>query len=207
MTVREIADMLNETQLFNGIAGIEKAVVTYPPKLITASSGDKYEIKKSLVLIVSGKADIVKESETRTAYMRSVTGHSLLGLATLFSPEEEYISTLVAKTEVTLLLFSQDFVCSLINTDAEFSLRLIGLLCQKVRYLNRRIDFYTCSDAEEKVHEFLVRSSDDDGTVTMSMSRLSETLDIARASLYRAITALEKKGYIIKEGKKIQLIK
>ena len=207
MTVSEIWDMLNETPLFEGLHGTDEVITAYPPTALTVPAGERYEIKNSLVLFVSGKADIVKESETRTAYMKSVNDRSLLGLATLFSAEEEYISTLVAKTDVELLLFSEDFVTALVKAEPEFSLRLVKLLCQKVRYLNRRIDFYTCTDAEEKVREFLIRSSDAEGTVVMSMSRLSETLGIARASLYRAIAALEEKGYIIKNGKKIQLIK
>ena len=207
MTVSEIWETLNKTPLLAGLDGIQMALSAYPPTVVTLSSGERYEIKRSLVLFASGKADIVKESETRKAYMKSVSENTLLGLATLFTSEEEYISTLVAKTEVTLLLLSEDFVTCLVKTEPEFSLRLVRLLCQKVRYLNRRIDFYTCTDAEEKVREFLSRSCDADGTVVMSMSKLSETLDIARASLYRAITALEEKGYIIKDGKKIQLIK
>lgn len=207
MTVSEILDMLNTTPLFTGLDGVGMVLSAHPPTVCAVSAGEKYEINNSLVLFVSGKADIVKESETRSAYMKSVSERTLLGLATLFSSEGEYISTLVAKTDVTLLLFSESFVTSLVKADPEFSLRLVRLLCQKVRYLNRRIDFYTCTDAEEKVREFLIRSSDDSGTVVMSMSRLSETLGIARASLYRAITALEEKGYIIKDGKKIQLIK
>lgn len=207
MTVSEIRDMLNETPLFEGLHGTDEVITAYPPMALTVPAGERYEVKNSLVLFMSGKADIVKESETRTAYMKSVNDRSLLGLATLFSAEEEYISTLVAKTDVALLLFSEDFVTALVKAEPEFSLRLVKLLCQKVRYLNRRIDFYTCTDAEEKVREFLIRSSDAEGTVVMSMSRLSETLGIARASLYRAIAALEEKGYIIKNGKKIQLIK
>lgn len=207
MTVSEIRDMLNKTPLFEGLHCTDKVMTAYPPTSLTVPAGEGYEVKNSLALLVSGKADIVKESETRTAYMKSVTDRTLLGLATLFSSDGEYISTLAAKTDVELLLFSEDFITALVKAEPEFSLRLVKLLCQKVRYLNRRIDFYTCTDAEEKVREFLVRSSDADGMLVMSMSRLSETLGIARASLYRAITALEEKGYIIKDGKKIQLIK
>ncbi len=207
MTVKEIADKLRATELFRDLDGLEELAEKYPPVRIKLFSGERYEIKNSLAIFLDGKADIIKESGSKTAFMKSVSELTLLGLATLFSKEEEYISTLVSKTETTILLFSEDFVRALVSCNSEFSIRLIGLLCQKVRYLNSRIDFYTCSDAEEKLREYLVRSSDNDGTVNMSMSKLSETLNIGRASLYRAITALEEKGYIIKNGKTIQLIK
>ncbi len=207
MTAKEIADKLRSTALFAEINGLEELAEEYPPVLLQLLPGDKYEIKNSLALFLEGRAEIVKESESKTAFMKSVSDLTLLGLATLFSAKEEYISTLISKTEVKMLVFSEDFVKSLISCNSDFSLRLVSLLCQKVRYLNRRIDFYTCSDAEEKLREFIVRSSGADGKIVMSMSKLSETLDIGRASLYRAITALEEKGYIIKDGKTIQLLK
>lgn len=207
MTAREIAELLDTTRLFAGIEGVESAVEEFPPQSVLLTAGDRYEIKNSLALFVSGRADIVKESAGGSAYMKTVSDTALLGLATLFSKEGEYISTLVAKSNTELLMFSEEFVSALIVRNSEFSLRLVSLLCQKVRYLNRRIDFYTCSGAEKKVHEFLIRSRDSEGKVVMSMSKLSETLGIARASLYRAIASLEEKGYIIKDGKKIILLR
>lgn len=207
MTVSDIAEKLYTTRLFKNIKGLENIISSHAPVEIRLSAGEKYEIKNSLALFLKGKADIVKESDSRTAYMKTVSDTALLGLATLFSDESEYISTLVAKSESILLLFSEEFVKAVIKADADFSLRLVTLLCQKVRYLNRRIDFYTCQGAEDKVHEFLQRTSDADGRIVMSMSKMSETLGIARASLYRALTALEEKGCIVRNGKKIQLIK
>lgn len=207
MTVKEITEKLKSISLFSETKDIESVIEMFPPKAITLGMGEKYVTKSALVLFVNGKADIVKEQENKIAYLKTVSDICVFGLGTLFAEEGDYISTLVAKTETVLLEFSQDFVTALVSRDSEFSLRLIKLLCQKVRYLNRRIDYYTCPGAEGKVHEFLTRSCDDDGVVVMSMSKLSDTLGIARASLYRAVTALEEKGYIIKDGKKIQLLK
>lgn len=207
MNAQEIAKLLDGTSLFSGLKNIEKYVESFPPTTVKLRSGERYQIKNALSLFVEGKADLVKESENRSVYLKTVSDTAMLGLATLFAGKGEYISTLVAKKETTLLLFSESFVEAVIADDAEFSIRLIKLLCQKVRYLNRRIDFYTCSGAEEKLHEFLLRSADAEGRVVMSMSKISDTLGIARASLYRALVSLEEKGYIIKDGKKILLLK
>ena len=207
MIAKEIVNELYKTALFEGIEGLEEHINAFPPTCIKLAQGERYVIRNSLSLLVSGKVDIVKEFEGRDAYMKTVNTTSLLGLATLFANEEEYISTLVAKSSVSLLLFSEEFVKTLIANNPDFSLRLVALLCRKVRYLNRRIDFYTCSGAEEKVREFLSRTADCEGEVVISMSELSKTLDIARASLYRAVNSLEEKGYIAKNGKKITLLK
>ena len=207
MVAKEIANELYKTALFKGIERLEEHINAFPPTCIKLAQGERYVIKNSLSLLVSGKINIVKEFEGRDAYMKTVNTTALLGLATLFADEEEYISTLVAKSSVSLLLFSEEFVKTLIMHNPHFSLRLVTLLCKKVRYLNRRIDFYTCSRAEEKVREFLSHTANCEGEVVMSMSELSKTLDIARASLYRAVNSLEEKGYIAKDGKKITLLK
>lgn len=207
MNAQEVVKLLDTTPLFSGIENLEKYVEAFPPTPVTLRAGERYQIKNSLSLFVDGKADLVKESENRSVYLKTVSNTTMLGLATLFAGDQEYISTLVAKKETSLLLFSESFVEEVISNDSEFSIRLIKLLCQKVRYLNRRIDFYTCSGAERKLHEFLMKSADGEGRVVMSMSKISDTLGIARASLYRALVSLEEKGFIIKEGKKILLLK
>ena len=207
MNAQEVVKLLDITSLFSGIKNLEKYVEAFPPTPVTLRAGERYQIKNSLSLFVDGKADLVKETENRSVYLKTVSDTAMLGLATLFAGEQEYISTLVAKKETSLLLFSESFVEEVITNDSEFSIRLIKLLCQKVRYLNRRIDFYTCSGAEQKLQEFLVKSADNEGRVVMSMSKISDTLGIARASLYRALVSLEEKGFIIKEGKKILLLK
>ena len=140
MTVKEISEAIRDLPLFEGIDSIDSVIESYPPKEVTVSTGERYQTNSSLVLFLSGKADIVKESESRIAYLKSLSEPTLFGFATLFS-SDEFISTMIAKTEVRLLLFGEDFLSALIKQDPEFSLRLVKLLCQKVRYLNRRIDF------------------------------------------------------------------
>lgn len=207
MESREITNILAEVSLFDGIKELSELVERFPPVEIQLNAGEKYVIENALTLIMQGRADIVKESQGKDVYLKTVNGKALLGLATLFSDNSEYISTVLAKNSVGLLAFSEDFVKGLMEKSTDFSLRLVKLLCQKVRYLNCRIDFYTCSGAEAKVHEFLARSCDCDGNVNISMSKLSDTVGIARASLYRAVASLEEKGYIIKNGKKIKILK
>ncbi len=207
MTKNKLVEMLRSFPLFADVDNLEVYINQTPPKTTELKAGERLNIKNSLALFVDGKADIVKEGDSKSVYLKTLDSPTLLGLATLFDSEGRYISTLVAKTDCVLLVFSEDFVKSIILQNSEFSLALVKLLCQKVRYLNKRIHFYTCSDAEEKLHEFLLSSADSEGKVVMSMSKLSDILSIARASLYRAICSLEEKGLIYKEGKKIIIIK
>lgn len=197
MTREEIIQFLDTLPLFSGIT------LSEIPLVLTLNTGDTYEIKRGIAVFVKGKVDIFK----RDAYLKTVFEPSLIGFATLFDKNEAYISTVVAKAETTLLFFSENSVENLINESPAFSKRTIKILTEKLRYLNRRIDFYTASGAEGKLHAYLISVAGDKGFVELPMTKLSEILDIGRASLYRAISVLEENGYIKKQGKKIFLIK
>lgn len=197
MTEQEITAFLETIPLFSGVT------FSSLPSSLVLEAGQTYEVKRELAVFVKGKAEIYKKD----AFLKMVFEPSVIGLATLFDNTNAYISTLIAKSQTTLLLLSEKNVESLISESPEFSKRLILLLSEKLRYLNRRIDFYTTSGAEGKLHAFLLSTAGDRGYVELPMTRLSEILDIGRASLYRAISCLEEEGYIKKQGKKIFLIK
>lgn len=203
MTGKEICEFLDKIPLFTGLFH-EKLYGL--PEVLFLKAGEKYEIKNAMAVIYRGKAEIYKKK----AFLKKAEPPSVLGLATLFDNSQTYISTVIAKTEATLLVFNQTTVEKMIRESPEFSHRLIVLFSEKIRYLNRRIDFYTSEGAEGKLHEFLQASAkgeDGEKTVEIPMSKLSEILDIGRASLYRALLSLEEKGQIKKQGKKIILIK
>ncbi len=202
-----ISEQLNKIPLFGTVEYSAAIAERFPAVTKELSAGERYCVKNSIALLASGRAEVVKESQDKSTYLKTLKPPSLVGLATLFDESGGYISTLVAKTNAVLIVFGEDFIEYLIENDSAFALRFARLLCGKVRYLNQRIDFYTCSSAESKIYEFLVRFADSEGKVVMSMSRLAETLDIARASLYRAVSELQKSGVIVKDGKKIILLK
>ena len=203
MTDREICEFLDRIPLF---AGLFQEKLYVEPEELFLKAGETYEIKNSMAVICRGKVEIYKKK----AFLKKAEVPSVLGLATLFDEKHTYISTVIPRTQATLLVFNQNTVEKMIRESPEFSHRLIVLLSEKIRYLNMRIDFYTSEGAEGKLYEFLLATAKgDDGekSVEIPMSKLSEILDIGRASLYRAIASLGEKGQIKKQGKKIILIK
>ena len=172
--------------------------------------GDKVVIHNSIAFVTEGSFKIEKTLGNKTVYLKPLGFGGLVGIATLFDEQNQYISTLVAKKDSELLIIDEAYIESLIKSSPEFALDIIKLLCSKVRYLNARIDTYTKTGAEEKLLEFLTHTATRQAShacVEMSMSSLSSALGIGRASLYRALDSLEEKGMISKNGKKIYLLK
>ena len=94
-----------------------------------------------------------------------------------------------------------------VRTDPEFAENYIRLLSEKVRFLNRRIADFTASDTERKLAGYLAACpADDRGIIRPNRSALARTLDIGRASLYRALDCFESKGLIRKADRGIQIV-
>ncbi len=204
-------ELLVQTQLFSGVS--EKHLCEclkegfYSFKIL--ASGESTIVKNSLAIVISGILQAEKTSEGKRIYLKKICENEITGIATLFDKKSQYISTLSAKKDSELLFLSEEFVKALISKSPEFSQKFICLLCEKIRYLNSRIDSCTKTTAEEKVFEFIrnsAKSEEDTPFIEMSMSSLSSALGLGRASLYRALAALEESGKISKNGKKIYLL-
>lgn len=125
------------------------------------------------------------------------------GAAALFNDREEYPSTLTALTECEVLFFPQETVEQLMERWPRAGANYVRYLSGRICFLSDRLNSLAAGSAEDKVLRFLLRCADDDGVATVSATALAQALGIGRASVYRAFDALEERGAIIKDGKKI----
>ena len=82
----------------------------------------------------------------------------------------------------------------------ELALNYIKFLSGRIEFLNLKIDAFTATDAAQKLSLYLYNSTSEE---TKNLTELAKRLNMGRASLYRAVEALEKEGIIEKNGKKI----
>ncbi len=173
----------------------------------TLLSGEKITLNNSFALVVNGVLQAEKKDGQKSVYLKKITNGEITGIATLFDKNGQYISTLTAKRDTQIIIAGEEFITSLIETSPDFARKFVCLLCEKIRFLNTRIDSFTQTLTEEKLLEFLRHTTDKDThSISMSMSSLSSAVSMGRASLYRALNSLEAKGVIKKDGKKIYLL-
>lgn len=172
--------------------------------------GEEICVNNMLVLNISETLEAYKNENGKRVFLKNINPNEITGIATLFDTKGKYISTLCAKKDCEILLINEAFVLSAIRLSPDFAESFSRLLCDKLRYLNFRIDTYTQSNAEDRLLEFIKASPKSNGGqpfIDMSMMSLSSALGIGRASLYRALSSLEESHTILKEGKKIYLLK
>ena len=127
------------------------------------------------------------------------------GAAAVFHEREEYPSTLTALTECHVLFIPQQTVEQLMENWPKAGANYVRYLSGRIQFLSDRLNSLAAGSAEEKVEQFLLRSADEHGEVTVSATAMAQALGIGRASVYRAFDALEERGKITRQGKKIRI--
>ena len=159
--------------------------------------------QRSLGLVLSGKVRV-----TRGEMLVTVLGKGdWFGAAALFNEREEYPSTLTALSECTVLFFPQESVAELMHRWPMAGENYVRYLSERIGFLSDRLNSLAAGNAEEKVEQFLLRSADETGTVTVSATAMAQALGLGRASIYRSFDALERRGVIARDGKHIYLMK
>lgn len=130
----------------------------------------------------------------------------MFGAAALFGKGEGAPTHLIAKKDAEIFFLSEEETERLTN-EVRIRRNLIAFLCDRIRFLNRKVATFSAADSTEKVAMALAeRAEDGQVAVASSLAQLARSLDMGRASLYRALSRLEERGEIRREGKKIILL-
>lgn len=202
--MKNAMDALNKSFLFCNISEDKAEELLRESCRRSFSAGEVLDSNKSICLIVAGKAAVFKGK----SFLRYLEKGDLFGVATLFS-EESDISRVVAKTKTEAVFISEVQIAKLIKASNDFSMKYIAFLSDRIRYLNKKIDYYVSSDTASTLLKFINDLPDGkDGVkvIDMNMQSLARSLNIGRASLYRAFDKLEAEGIIKKEKNKIKII-
>lgn len=169
----------------------------------TAARGDQLytpeKFRHCLGLVLSGRVRVTRGD----MFVGVLERGDWFGAAALFNDREEYPSTLTALTECEVLFFPQKTVEQLMERWPRAGANYVRYLSGRICFLSDRLNSLAAGSAEDKVHQFLLRSADGDGVVNVSATAMAQALGLGRASVYRAFDALEVRGEITREGKKI----
>ncbi len=157
-------------------------------------------------IIMKGSARVIKK-ETGVL-MSTLEEGDIFGCASLFSGRDYYVNNIIAVKDCKVIFIDKETVEAIMISDHGFSLSFIRYLSDRLYYLNTRILTFTGSSVESRVANYLYgcfkRIGDD--SINLSLSKLAFSVDVARASLYRALDKLSEGGAIEKNGKTIKLV-
>jgi CRP-like cAMP-binding protein len=209
-------ELISCSALFQGAGDgiVDRALEDPRCRLIALAKGavvfDVFDYRNCLGLVLSGGIAVTKPSGSR--YMMASLGRgSLFGSANLYDDDTDVVTVLTASSDSRILFIPRELLEGLMREAPVAALNYIRFLTGRVRFLNDRIQGLISVSAEAALKQHLIQNAvacGDRHLVRLhgSISTLAETLNIGRASLYRAFEALRRSGKIRKNGKEIEII-
>ena len=195
---KEIFELFASSPLFRGAS---KESIDYAIDCSSVSEckkGERIESESScLFIILSGTASVVGISKTQTVILNTLKKGRVFGMASLFG-EKCGTTAIVAGESCVYAVITQEVIEELLKRDIGFTKNYICFLSDKIRFLNKKIAFFTSGKTEKKLAGYLLSLPLENNEIRleMNMSSLAKNLDMGRASLYRAFDALEENGFI-----------
>lgn len=209
---KKTLDALCATKLFMGVSrknisslleAQEKTIETFK-KGDVIFSPDKFE--QSLGFIIKGAVNVIKPATNVT--VGTLEKGDFFGASSLYSHQNSYVAKLVVATETKILFIEKDTIGVLMLREQAMSMNFITYLTDALYYLNAKIDAFTGGTAESRLASYLLDTFGGYKTMqlTTPYTKLAISLNIGRASLYRAFDTFIDGGIIEKDGKFIRLL-
>lgn len=197
--------------IFNGLSENENNdLFSLLDSPITLPKGCELYRNGMLGIILEGTATVKRLNDVGDSItIRTISKDELFGSASVFGCWKDGMSSIIANTKCTVLYISETKFSEIIKLHPQISLNYIAFLSDKIRFLNQKLDAFTAKTTEEKLYEYLLSQSDNDGYVNLSfgMAELARRLNVGRTSIYRDISTLESKNLIQRNGNNFKINK
>ena len=167
---------------------------------------DETHFTRSLGILLVGAVRVDKETpEGKRMKMSELGPGECFGAAGMFSDRDTYATRLTAQRSTEILFIPEELIRWAMLRNFKITENYISYLSNRIWFLNEKISSLTAGSVEQRLAVFLGEQCGGSGQLSSSMTELSRQLNIGRASLYRALDALEAKGLIRREGKHLFL--
>lgn len=164
---------------------------------------DPRHFQRCLGIVLEGTIQVNKGA----LIMSLLRAGDLFGAAALFNQEEDYATTLTARSRCRLLLLPQVMVEELMVRYPQVGRNYVAYLSQRICFLSGKIDALTAGSAGRKLGQYLLaHARDGEVCLECSASGLAARLGVSRASLYRALEGLSQRGIVSRQGKRICIL-
>ena len=200
--------VLSRSSLFTGIpASSLTAVLGEAGRVERFAEKDEISVavkgERRLGIVLSGEVAVIGAGGVP---LNRIPQSGTFGAAALFGNGAGAPTRLTAKKPSTVFFLTEREVERLTD-DPVIRRNLLSFLCDRIRFLNRKVATFSAAGAAEKVALYLAEQARD-GRVTVEggLAQLARTLDLGRASLYRALDRLEEEGTIRRRGRAIEIL-
>ena len=205
------ARQLEGTPLFNGVQTdwIRLWLNRADVKICEYEAGEyllrKYDTADQLGILLRGSAEVRRESSDGRMHMSTLCRNDLFGAASLFSKDSAYVTDICCIHRARALLIPEKEMLELLSDNQTVLVNYLSYLNSRIRFLNNRLEAFSKNTVSARILTYLYAEAKGSVYRVSSYTRLSDSLCISRATMYRALDALEKEHKIQRIGKDIIL--
>lgn len=159
-----------------------------------------------LALILRGKGELFSADPTKDVLLKTLSIGDTFGCDKLFDKDTALSTRVVSKGGTRVLFISESSLAEMLENDKNIMYNYIKIVTDRVRFLNEKIMYFTAGSTERRLALYLTSLGKKTIKMNISMTDLANTLDVGRASLYRAFDKLSDDGYIIRSEKIILIM-
>lgn len=157
--------------------------------------------RRAIGLLLEGGARIYSPSG---APLNTLGPGACFGAAALFNPSQRYVSRIVAWGQTSAAFYTDGQLERMFAQNPRVARNYIAFLSQRIQFLNDKIGSFTTPTAQARAARWLLQRGPE--IQVPNYTRLADELNLGRASLYRALDALERQGCLTRQGGHITLL-
>jgi len=217
MSEENIIGILQECTLFRGmnreeisrvLSGHLGRLKKYPGNSLIAQAGDQV---RSLQILLKGsvKGEMV-DYTGKIIKIEDISPPRPLAPAFLFGKMNSYPVNITSGEEVTILSIPRDRFLRILQESEVVLVNFINIVSSRGQFLSSKIKFLSFSTIKGKLAHYLLDLSRQTGSGSFmlphSQSQLSELFGVARPSIGRAISEMNREGLFRTEGKRVVIL-
>ena len=206
-----IYDVLQKSFLFSGLSSEQIFSLLSDKKMLTNrfSRGDTIyscdDEEKKIGFVISGSCEVRKrKSASGEALLNILSVSDSFGILSVFS-NDKFPTQIFASKNCEILFFTKQEIEHYVNSSSQIASNLLNFLINRINFLNEKIAILSSTRVEDRLIQYLVFEAKRNGSdsFNFNISKTSEAINAGRASVYRALEALEKEKIISLVNKKI----
>lgn len=163
--------------------------------------------KKEIGFIISGECEVEKERiSSEPLRLNLLTKYTSFGITSVFSDEPEFPTVIKAKKKASVLFISAEEFIAITKKYPTIAMNIISFLIDRINFLNKKIQTFTGKTVDEKVASYLLNMSKKYDEIPLSGTKISNAVNVGRASVYRTLECFSEKGLIKINDKKIIIL-
>ena len=207
-----LTSFLQETFLFCNleIDEISALIERCPPQIVDFKRCDMIYSSITdarLGIVLDGKCEVRKDKpDGNRVVLNMLECGDSFGILSVLTNDELPTSIFALKNS-TVLFFSSDQIDYFVNNSSQISRNIISFLANRIVFLNKKIATFSGTRVEDRLAVYLLSKAqlNNSNEFAFNCQKTAEEINAGRASIHRALDALEQEGLIKFDNKKIYI--